>query len=682
MKLLYSVLLLTILVFGLVVAQRNPIQQTKTDKITFTSQPLTTGIVGITYKYTAKAVSGDSTAKITYFPYMGIMAFIYPSNLYTVDSLTGLLTFTPKTKGWYTLGVMARSTKGGVAYQTFFVTIAGGNGIVQGRVTDTNKTVIKGAIIELYNVSSQTSSSIFGFQYYGSFSFWTVTDASGNYRISGIDPGKYKLFAISPSSLYDSQWYDGKSSAALADVITVLDSPAVAPATNIVLRGKAPNVLVSGSVKDDTKNPIKKAEVIFVNSNFALNVDDSVDDYRKFFDINAVKIDCRLDGGSQQVIHIKVDSTNGSYKASIPPGSYIAFAKADGYVTEFYQEQSSLLLATKIIVNQNSLITNINFTLALVPPIVLGSISGIILDTSKDVGIPSRIIVSKDLWAASATSRTPRVYVVDTDSLGVYSVGKVQPGTYYVLALPLGSYAPAYYSTDTASNRWKKASTVTINESGNNLSGINIFVRQLIVSASGYAGISGKVSTKVNSTVGSSIALPGAFVYAIINNQVAGYSITDNTGAFSVNGIAPGSYSVTVDNLGSTEPSASTVSLLYNDIKYNYSPVTPTINFLLSSTTGVETSVSIQPKEFELSQNYPNPFNPTTTINYAIHQPGMVVLKVYNIVGQEIQTLVNGYQAAGRYQVTLNSDYLSSGVYFYRLQSSGNTSMRKMVLLR
>jgi hypothetical protein len=60
----------------------------------------------------------------------------------------------------------------------------------------------------------------------------------------------------------------------------------------------------------------------------------------------------------------------------------------------------------------------------------------------------------------------------------------------------------------------------------------------------------------------------------------------------------------------------------------------------------------------------------------------MVVLKVYNIVGQEIQTLVSGYQAAGRYQVTLNADYLSSGVYFYRLQSSGNTSMRKMVLLR
>jgi len=112
-----------------------------------------------------------------------------------------------------------------------------------------------------------------------------------------------------------------------------------------------------------------------------------------------------------------------------------------------------------------------------------------------------------------------------------------------------------------------------------------------------------------------------------------------------------------------------------------------TLRFLITDNYGNSWKKEIAikyalPKEFKMEQNYPNPFNPTTTINYAIQQPGMVVLKVYNIVGQEIQTLVNGYQAAGKYQVTLNADYLSSGVYFYRLQSSGNTSMRKMVLLR
>jgi len=676
MKLVCNVLLLTVLAFGVVVAQRNFQQLTKTDKISFISQPPLMGMVGVTFNYTAKAVSNDSTAKIRYFPYQSTIAFIFPNNQFTVDSVTGLLTFIPKTKGWYTLGVMARSTKGGVAYQIFYVTITGGNGIVQGKVTDTVDRGIDDAIIELYNVGSQTSTNIFGSQDYGSFSFWTVTDSSGNYRISGIDPGKYKILAISPSRLYDSQWYEGKSNPTDAIVKEIKDS--IVYLINFKLRGGAavqPKVSVSGSVKDTSNHPIKKAEVIFVNSNYALNANDSIDDFRKYFDINASKIDCRLDAVSQQVIHI-IDSSNGTFNANIPPGSYIVFAKADGYVTEFYQEQSSLLLATTIVVKQNTPVTNINFTLAPVSPNVLGSISGSILDTSKDVGVPSRVIVSKDIWTSSIASKVPRMYVVDTDSLGAYNVGQLPSGNYYVLALPLGSYAPAYYTTDTVSNRWKKASLIAVNGT---VSGINIYVNKFVVSASGYAGVSGKVITKVNSSTAASIALPGAFVYALINNQVAGYSITDNTGAFSINGLAPGSYSITVDNLGSTEPTASTALVKYTSAG---SPVGVTVNFSLNSATSVETNLSAQPEGFTLSQNYPNPFNPSTTINYAIQRSGMVTLKIYNIVGQEIQSLVNEYQAAGNYQVTVNAQNLSSGVYFYKLQNNSTILMRKMILLR
>jgi hypothetical protein len=676
MKLRYCVLLLTILVFGLVVAQ--PISQPpiKTDQIKFTSQPPSTGQVGVAYTYKAKAVSSDSTAKIYYSPYQLIMAYVIPYNKFTVDSATGLLTFTPQVKGWYMLGVTAHSTKGGVATQIFYITVTGGNGIVQGTVTDTSlqKIGIKGVIIELYktdtSASPQIGNNIIGnpliFQSDGSFSFCAVTDASGNYRITGIDPGKYKIHATSPSRLYDSQWYDGKTNSTDATPVTVDNN--LVSLVNIVLKSGVaaqPKVSISGSVKDTLKVPIKKAEVIFVNSNFALNANDSVDDFREYFDINAGKIDCKLDGGSQQVIHI-FDSTNGAFNANIPPGSYIAFAKADGYVNEFYQEQSSLLLATTIVVKQNTPVTNINFTLAPVPPVVLGSISGSVIDSSKGVGVPSRIIVSN-------ASKPSRAYTVDTDSLGVYSVTKLPPGNYFVLALPLGKYPPSYYTNDTASIRWKKASTLTV--SGNSISGINIYVHQFAVSASGYTGVRGTV----RSLGAPSTAIPGAFVYAIKNNQVAGYSITNNTGAFSIDELAPGSYSVTVDNLGSTEPSSLTASVSYTSTG---SPVDATINFSLSSTTSVETSSSVQPEGFTLSQNYPNPFNPSTTINYTIQQPGMVILKVYNIVGQEIRTLVSNYQAAGNYQATLNAQNLSSGVYFYRLQSNNNTLMRKMILLR
>jgi hypothetical protein len=659
----------------MVFAQISPFPPIKVDQVKFTSQPPTNGLAGVAYTYTAKAISGDSTAKIWYAPYQLMLAIFSPSYKYTVDSATGLLTFIPQVKGWYTLGVIAHSTKGGSAIQFIYLTVTGGNGIVQGRVTDTLNAGIKGAVVELYKTETTTStgsisSSIFGyswvFQGDGSFSFFTVTDASGNYRITDIDPGKYKIQIISPSRLYESQWYDGKSTAADALVKEIKDSVTVL--VNVVLRGGAaaqPKVSVSGSVKDTLKNPIKKAEIIFVNSNFALNANDSVDDFRKYFDINAGILDCRIDGSSQQVIHI-LDSTNGTFNASIPPGSYIVFAKADGYVTEFYQEQSSILLATTIVVNQNTPVTNINFTLAPVPPVVLGSISGSVKDSSKGVGIPSRIIVSNVLKLTHA-------YVIDTDSLGAYAVTKIPPGTYYVLAVPLGNYAPSYYTNDTSSIRWNKASKIVVN--GNNVFGITIYVHHLAVSTSGYAGVGGTV----RSIGKTSTAMPGAFVYAIKNNQIAGYSITNNMGVFTIDGLAPGSYSVTVDNLGSTEPTASTASVSYTSTG---SPVAATVNFSLTSATSVETPPSVQPVDFTLSQNYPNPFNPSTTINYTIQQPGMVILKVYNLVGQEIQTLVSAYQATGRYQVTLNAQNLSSGVYFYRLQSTNNTLMRKMILLR
>ncbi|RPI04047.1 MAG: T9SS C-terminal target domain-containing protein, partial [Ignavibacteriae bacterium] len=245
---------------------------------------------------------------------------------------------------------------------------------------------------------------------------------------------------------------------------------------------------------------------------------------------------------------------------------------------------------------------------------------------------------------------------------------------YYVFAVPLGSYAPAYYSADSSNFHWKKASRVAVN--GNNISLIDIYVHPLSVSTSGYAGVKGTV----RSFGTGSAAVPGAFVYASKNNQVAGYSITNASGAFTIDGLAPGSYAITVDNLGSVEPSPSAAAVSYTSAG---SPVDATIDFYLNTAaTSVENSQFALPDKFELHQNYPNPFNPSTTITYAIQQPGIVVLKVYNIVGQEIQTLVNNYQAAGKYQVTLNAQLLSSGVYFYRLQSNGSTLMRKMILLR
>jgi len=88
------------------------------------------------------------------------------------------------------------------------------------------------------------------------------------------------------------------------------------------------------------------------------------------------------------------------------------------------------------------------------------------------------------------------------------------------------------------------------------------------------------------------------------------------------------------------------------------------------------------PKDFSLSQNYPNPFNPSTTINFDMPKDGFVSLKVYNTSGKEVATLVNETRSAGYHSVSFNASSLSSGVYYYRLESNGISKTMKMALIK
>jgi hypothetical protein len=98
--------------------------------------------------------------------------------------------------------------------------------------------------------------------------------------------------------------------------------------------------------------------------------------------------------------------------------------------------------------------------------------------------------------------------------------------------------------------------------------------------------------------------------------------------------------------------------------------------------TGVDQSAGVLPAELSLSQNYPNPFNPTTEINYSLKTAGKVRLSVFNILGVEVMTLVNGQQEAGSHIVQFAGAGLASGVYFYKLESAGMMLTKKMLLLK
>ncbi len=88
------------------------------------------------------------------------------------------------------------------------------------------------------------------------------------------------------------------------------------------------------------------------------------------------------------------------------------------------------------------------------------------------------------------------------------------------------------------------------------------------------------------------------------------------------------------------------------------------------------------PDQYSLGQNYPNPFNPTTTIQYALPKAGFVNIRIYNVLGQEVRSLVDDYRDAGVHTVTFDADNLSSGMYFYRINSDDFTESKKMLLLK
>jgi hypothetical protein len=106
-----------------------------------------------------------------------------------------------------------------------------------------------------------------------------------------------------------------------------------------------------------------------------------------------------------------------------------------------------------------------------------------------------------------------------------------------------------------------------------------------------------------------------------------------------------------------------------------------TDNSLEYTGTGVNDN-NLNPLGFNLSQNYPNPFNPSTKINFTINQKSLVTIKVFNVLGKEISTIMNSEKEPGTYNVVFNAGNLSNGVYFYKLTAGSYSSVKKMILMK
>ena len=119
---------------------------------------------------------------------------------------------------------------------------------------------------------------------------------------------------------------------------------------------------------------------------------------------------------------------------------------------------------------------------------------------------------------------------------------------------------------------------------------------------------------------------------------------------------------------------------------YNGTAVCDNGTILRTTNGGVsfveEEEIDVIPTEFLLSQNYPNPFNSSSVIRYSVPQSSDVVIKVFDILGNEIETLVNEEKTVGTYEITWTADNLPSGIYLYQLRAGSYVQTRKMVLMR
>ncbi|MHB8579351.1 MAG: carboxypeptidase regulatory-like domain-containing protein [Ignavibacteriaceae bacterium] len=340
---------------------------------------------------------------------------------------------------------------------------------------------------------------------------------------------------------------------------------------------------------------------------------------------------------------------NGKYNIQVFEGSYTLYAYQQGYIFEYYKDVFNSFDATPVIVNKDSSnATGIDFNLTKPNP-GSNSISGLVGDPTWLAGV--------EVYAIPANGGTWTGTKSGND--GRFSIANLKSGK-YVLLFYLDGYKSQYYGD----------SLNTINLTGN-MSVSNIFVIMEKLNS-----IGGEISGVIKSN--SDSPLSGTLLLAVDSlGDTASTSITNYSGYYTIPSLPNGNYSVIANKIGYekvTYPQKVDINLTSN-------PIVTGINISIIP-TGVNNGISNLPKAYALYQNYPNPFNPSTIISYSVPKSSVVTIKVYDVLGREVRTLVNEQKMPGNYKITFNAGNLASGVYFYQLKSSNYTSTKNMLLLK
>ncbi len=319
------------------------------------------------------------------------------------------------------------------------------------------------------------------------------------------------------------------------------------------------------------------------------------------------------------------------------------------------------------------------------------------------------------MYAASGTVDSAKVYSIDTGTAVVSLKGKTgfaqllsmraNPKTNELVAL-INSTTPqlARISSTTGESfllplvsisnpkgmAFKNDGTLIVGSFSGTLYSVNINTGAAVAIGSNSLRVAGLAFNPVNGSLWMSVRATGAGKDNIykVNPLTAAATLVGATGfgiptkdiTFDSNGKLFG----VIDTTGSQSyliqiDTSSGKGTVIGELGIKGIETIELRSYFLTNITSLEKNT---PEEFSLSQNYPNPFNPSTSIGFAIKTPGITSIKVYDILGKEIVTLVDEHLDVGDYTVRLNAEQLSSGVYYYTLRSGKFVVSKKMLLLK
>ncbi len=328
----------------------------------------------------------------------------------------------------------------------------------------------------------------------------------------------------------------------------------------------------------------------------------------------------------------------------LPSGDYTVFSAARGYLGEYYDDAASASNATAVTVSAPGAVTGIDLALA-TAPVAPRSYRGQV--TSRG-GAPAHVIVEAVNAATGMTLRST------TDMHGGFELQAWENAVIRVRALGyVGQYAGGTH--DWKQSRWDGATgsmTFTLEEQ----------------SEAGMAEVSGTIRD-----ASSGEELADAWVYGMDAAGNLFFSVTGADGGYLIPNATNGSLDIMVSEVGYETTHGGTS---VEDARGSADILTPR-----STVTDVDERPAL-PASLRLCQNYPNPFNPSTTLRFELPERALVTLRVYDLLGREVATLLRGTVDAGSHTVAFDAAGLPSGLYLARLESGDMVETRRMTLMK